>query len=252
METNSNVTSQPDNSDLTDPKQSGQQVQTTESFQKLSKPKPKRSKTWYDIEDEILDSILKDKLIQGSTSITNPWLPDSLTGIPSLFTFKDTSLIAPPDSGWPKFQKLVLDNGDIQFNRAFECAFVHILSNKSTFFNQFHKFTSTSKPSVFEGVALFVVWLSKYLKPKITAFIFDFLAVLCYGAWKKSNDLTATERYFINNIIKQRNADDIVEAGESFYQVYGANRIAFLDFEVVVQYLADYFMGNDLLSLESN
>ena len=247
MVPNMNSTFQTQDSEQLPVTHSSNQVHKQSPLNQPNKPKSKKSKDNYDIEDTILDSILKDKIIQGTSSITNTWLCDPLYEPSSPFTVQNDSLLTPADSSWPKFKTLAIENGHIEFLALFENTFIDVLLNQLLFFNSFNKYCSTRKHSAVSGTSVFIIWLSKYLKQKITAFLFDFLVVFLYTIWKKEKSTEGLDRYFTENVINQSNQADLSEAEGHFYAIYGDDRVAYMDFGVILQYLVSYFLGNDLL-----
>ena len=216
--------------------------------EKPTKTRVKREIQKINVEDYILDSILKDRLIYGKSSITNTWMADIFTKNPEPFRISSDNEFSTADNDWQMFKRFLVDQGHSGYLTSLEKAFKEVLLHNSIYFNMFNKYTKASKKSIYQSMAIFIIWLSKYLKHKITLYLFYVVSMFVYVIWTKNHFEDEIKQYLIDNFTGNENLSDIAETEQLFYTIFGSSKISYMEFRTVIQYLIDYFAGNGLLS----
>lgn len=129
----------------------------------------------------------------------------------------------------------------------FESTFIKVLTYRYDYLNLFNRYIYNNKPTVFEITSIFIIWLSKYVKHKISAFLLDFLAVFLYVLWTKNQTDEGVKQYIADVFINEASFEDMKEVEQLYYLIYGQSRIMYFDSKVLISHLVDYFMGNGLL-----
>ena len=217
-------------------------------IERASKTRVKRQSTKISIEDFILDSILKDRIIFGSNSITNTWLADIFTKTPEPFSVSNDCSLKMADNDWQLFKNFVIENGHEEFLLKLESTFKDVLLHRAAYFNKFNKYIRSINRNIYEGVTIFVIWLSRYFKHKITLFIFYVLSILLYIIYRSNPSDTGILRYFIDRFVTKKDFSDVNEVENLFYTIFGERKISYIEFKTIVQYLVDYFSANGLLN----
>ena len=197
-------------------------------------------------EDYMLDLLLKHKQIFGKKNI-NTWLKDVFYEPAIPFKIEGSRLVIQLEVNLDLFKDFLNKNKHIHFLDAFEAAFIRIVQNREQNFDIFNKVILREGRTVQDGFSIFILWVSRYFRPGISAFIFDFLIVWLYTMWLKKPDDGELRAYFIEYYLRQENYCEEKESIGLYNTVYGPNRVKYIEMELLLSYVVDYFLGNDLL-----
>ena len=211
--------------------------------EKQNRPFVQKPPAQPEVEDLLLDKILKDRVIYGNTNITNTWLDDFFVHRPGIFSVDLDRLVVSADSQKNLFEDFVKQQNNEEFLNTVETIFVEIFVQRQNTFTPFNKLVRTGNVGALEAFAFFNIWLSKYLKVKIVAFLFDCLLVFLYVIWKSGGSIEAIDAFFRENHSFARSDDLVKEVEALFYTIYGQARMTYLGFETVIQYFHEYFKG---------
>lgn len=214
------------------------------------KPKMKILSSKLDINETILDSLLKDRIIYGKHDNTNTWLREPLVDKEPVFSVRNGCLMTQADSKFALFKKFACEKNQQNIVSSLENAVCRVILNKSDYFDIFNKYKHNRRLEFCESVAVFVVWLSRYLKYKVTAFVFDFLSVYVYCLYSQCVDSESIVELLTKPKTKAKCYGDLASAEKLYYEIYGSSRFAYMDLNVLVEYLVDYCVENKIFDQE--
>ena len=221
-------------------------VRKNQKIKKLAEPKIDMMQ--YEkmtVEDEIVDKILKGKIVVSKNHISNVWLDQRITKKPTFKAINNT-LVVDESNRIEELRAFMEENGFIDSFSQFEEIYVEVLENRSKYLDLFNKMIPGSTNSPYVAMAVMCVFMSKYLKPEISAFIMVYTFLLYYKISSQANlSQSPTELLSIhfNSETSTHNKQDIDRLLEQFY---GETYLSFVDTSDLFQMIKSYIVENKI------
>lgn len=209
-----------------------------------------KKKLWknnlYDIEDHLLDIILKEKIIFGKM-ISNSWLKNPFCEEKAIFCEKKIFIF---ENDYEILKKIFFnENKKKEFFAMFETNFNFILNNKNQYLNCLNKYKLNTVKTVIEALCIFIIWISKYLKKIYISFFLEILIIFLIYCTDQCKDFKLLKKFLIENILILHDYQEIGEKCEKNYFKYlGYSKPLYLSIKEVIKYFLNYLIGNDILS----
>lgn len=204
-----------------------------------------------DIENYLLDLILKDKLIYGKT-ISNSWLRNPFENNKEYFGL-DVNKIFLLENDYYKIRKssFLQDRKKIEFLDYFEKSFLEILTNQRKYLNSFLKFKNNSTNDVIKGFSIFLIWLSNFLKPMYLSFFLELLIFFFFYCLDSKQSTESYDFFIIKKILDQHDCYEVIgkQCEKNYLQWLGFSKPLYMSSNQVIQFFIDYLVGNDILSV---
>lgn len=199
------------------------------------------------IEDYMLDLILSQDLIYTKKKVKNPWLKNPLK-MEEYFTIREGRLQLNFES---KFLKSSFGNagGEDIFSKDLEVAFVDVLTNPSRFFDSLYKYKYEPGRSFAHAIAVFVVFLGKYLKRQHIVYVTEFIVMFAHQLLAKKEPDVSISRYIVITFLKNQDFRTIDETEEQFLVFQANQQGPTLRPKFLVGIFIDFLVGQDFLTL---
>ena len=203
-------------------------------------------KNLYDIEDHLLDLILRDKIIFGKM-ISNSWLKKPFDVGERIFCEEKLFLF---DNDYEILKNIFSkDTSKKEFFFMFETNFKSILRNKKKYLNCLNKYKLKTVRTVIEALCVFLIWISKYLKKIYIVFFLEILLVFMIYCTDQCFNIKFLKEYLINGVLTM---DDYHKIGEecekNYFKFLGYSKPLYISNKEVIKYFLNYLIGNDILS----
>ena len=215
-------------------------LRTLKCFQK-KRIFQKNSEILYDVEDLIIDRILKKGEINKGKRCLNVYMGP--------FCFREELLLIHNGKLLVNYKhnlhticeyfKTSILNDQIA---SFMDSLAHIAGARDKYFNVFKKFVYQEKLTLIQVFAVFAYWLANFLHGKIFSFCFDVILLLYLSIY--SNTLTTDiDSYFISNYLEESLYPEIEEVKRHLISIKIKPMINIIDIEVITEYLCLFFKG---------
>lgn len=201
----------------------------------------KNSEILYDVEDTIIDRILKKGEINKGKRCLNVYLGP--------FCFKDKLLFIADKELVMNFShnintirdyfktSILKDQIEVYMD-----SLSSIVKLKDKYFNIFKKFIYQGKLSLIQVFTVFTYWLSNFLHAKIFSYYFDVILLLYLSIYSKTL-LNCIDTYFIINYLEESLYPDIGKVKEYLKNIKIKPMINIIDIEIIIEYLCLFFKG---------
>ena len=215
------------------------------------KPSKKSNDKDEDIEDFLLNKILQDKIVYGKM-ISNSWLKNPFCQKKNVFG-NDTENLFLFDNDYLIIKNNFFINSEDTYKNGFfvyfERRFLYLKKNQEIYLNSYHKYILNSVDNVIEGLSIFLIWLSKYLKDNYVSFFLEFLLIFLLYCVNENKTNLPLKDFLIKNLLVLKDHDNIAKETEKLYFKYlGYSKPLYISNLETIQFFIDYLIGNDMLS----
>ena len=212
----------------------------------------KKRKPKLDVEDYVLDCILNEQIQTVNSLIINNRMKKDFYTSPISFTIENNKLKSHFDSNIPILKAYMEGINEGEIWRSFEETIIEVLKEKHLHLNKFNKFIYRPNRTVAQGLAIFVIWLSRYLDPKTFNYVFAIAFLTLFVQNRKVPDGKGFREYFWKKIAEETNFDDAEEIEVLYRVIFEEDGELALSVHDLLSHIADYFFGYDLLRDDSN
>lgn len=201
-----------------------------------------------DMEDYMLDRILSQNLIQIRGRVQNPWLKNPLK-MTFPFSVRDGKLSLNFESKYLQQTLCSSQNNRSEFLNELEASFVHVLTNYSEYFTRFYKYRFTPRRTFTLAIAIFVIFLAKYLKRKHIVYITEFLVVFaCHlsSIRARKHDF---DRFIVEQFVQAEGRSIVAHVEQQYSGLKDQDTSPSLEAGFLVKLFVDFLVGHDFLVL---
>jgi hypothetical protein len=205
-----------------------------------SKKEPKLTS----IENLIIDALVNNGKNRGDKKVQNSVLRDPFRPV-QLFSRINGKLHFNLSAGLKTLRDhlTVLEGPPIV--DLFEQTIVAVWQNKAAFLDKLNQYIFQPNRSLIEGLAVFTLFLSRYIQPKSVFFMTEFLLVLLHLAFRLQHTHFRVQKFILSETSEHK--DLVVQSERRMLVILGNSRETRLECELVFRVFRDYLVSNGFL-----
>ena len=206
------------------------------------------SRKFINFEDIIIDNMLTCNGVITKRRVKNIYIRSPFKTIPH-FIISGGCLSITFQNNYYKIKEYIQNDNKVTFFCAFENFMILTLLNRGDYFTDLNKFYFKGELSLLHGVAIFLVFISKYFKRKIISFCFEFLLLFLYHLFRDCGSVEEVKIYIISIFILRKDYSLVKNAGSTYKKIV-CNEAKFpIKSKFLIQQLIDYLIGIEILNL---